>query len=104
MAKRRRKTKIPHASGGVGSSVVALLDIIAASALVGWAYMEGGAADIYLGAAGFMAAMVCIIGLIWGIKSFYEEDRRHVLSVIGTFFNAVVLLGYMWIFSIGVTV
>lgn len=107
MAKKNKRHKIkknPHAAGGVGSSIFALIDILLAAGLITWSYLEGGKAGIYLGAAGFMGAMICIIGLIQGIRSFHEEDRRHVFSVIGTFFNAAVLLGYMWVFSIGVLV
>lgn len=102
--KRHRSKKKPHASGGVSSSIIGLVGVLIAAALIAWAYVEGGKAGIYVGAAGFLAAMVCIIGLIFGIKSCYEVDRRHLFSVIGTFLNGALLLGYMWVYSIGALV
>lgn len=102
MRKRRYKFTDKNQSRlGIISSAVGILVIVLTSAMVAVAYMQSGQAGKFVAIPGFLALLLSIAGLYYGIRGTKEEDTYHLFPWLGCLMNGSVLAVYVLIYILG---
>lgn len=81
-----------HSKNGILSTVIA---VVAAALLVYSivnSVMAKGAAVMTMGFLGMVSFFLCIIGLVFGISGYFEEETHLLFKNTGTIGNGVLLL------------
>lgn len=105
MAKKRYKysfTKKRHTKGGVESSIFALISCLLFLASSVCSLVFGGRGGLYLGAMGFVAIGLSVIGFVLGLRSFSEENRDFLYSKVGSVANGVLMVIWLALFLVGI--
>ena len=89
---RYRFTDKNNTTGGIVSSLLAVVGLCLFVVGVIISYKEKGNAGIIVGALGTVAFIQSCIGMIIGLKSFKEKDKFYLFSWIGVIVN-----GIMWL-------
>lgn len=101
---RKRKYKFTDKNQsrlGIISSAVGVLVVVLTSAMVAVAYMQSGQAGKFVAIPGFLALLLSIAGLYYGIRGTKEEDTYHLFSWLGCLMNGLVLAVYVLIYILG---
>lgn len=108
MAKRYRYAfaQQKQAKDGIFSVVLAgvsfllfLVNILISFLFEGKTSVVAGA---IVGGISIFAILLSAYGFVWGVKSFSEENRGHVASLIGAVANGIITVGWLALFLFGV--
>lgn len=91
-----------HAKCGLISTFLACISLIIFFALIYVSYLNKGNGGIYIGSIGLTAFIISIIGLIFGIMGFKEEDAYYLFCKIGSLLNMLVMFIWVCIFLVGI--
>lgn len=95
-------TNKKHAKGGTISTFLACISLVIFFALIYVSYLNKGNGGIYIGSIGLTAFIISIIGLVFGIMGFKEEDVYYLFCKIGSFLNMLMMLIWACIFLVGI--
>lgn len=101
----RRKYKFTdksQSSGGIFSTVLAVMAIAVFVTAVWKSFQMNGEAGPEIGLMGMITLFLAGIGLAVGVKSFQEEEIFFLFSWIGTILSAIMLVGMCLVFVVGI--
>lgn len=102
MAKRGYKfTDKKHTRQGIASSLLGFIALILLIAGILMAYRMFGAAGPYVGFMGFLSLVFSVMGFVFGIRGFHEDEVYYLFSKIGVGLNGILFVLWMLIFIIG---
>lgn len=78
--------------GGILSSVLALIALAVLGYSVYLSFMARGEGMAQVGAYGLLALVLSFFGIIFGLLSYREQDKRYGASFFGTFTNGIILV------------
>ena len=105
--RKRRKNrkygqaKLKHSKRGIMSCVLSGLVLIMLISMLAKAYISRGEAAPFIGALGFLSAILAGCGLYTGIRGFKEREKDYLTCRIGTACSAAFILGFILIFCRG---
>lgn len=91
-----------HARGGLVSTVLGCISLVIFLALVYVSFRYEGNGGIYIGSIGLTGLILSIMGLIFGIMGFKEEDSYSLFSKIGSIINTLIILIWACIYLVGI--
>lgn len=91
-----------HAKGGVISTVLGCISLLVFVILIYVSFRHGGNGGIYIGSIGLTGFIISVMGLIFGIMGFKEEDTYSLFSRIGSIWNMIIILVWVCIYLVGV--
>lgn len=101
---RKRKYKFTdknQSRWGIISSVIGVLVISMTIGMVAVAYVQSGQAGKFVAIPGFLALLLSVVGLFYGIRGTKEEDAYHLFPWLGCLMNGLVLAVYVLIYILG---
>lgn len=102
MAKRSYKfTDKKHTRQGMVSSFLGFTALVLLVAGLLMAYRRFGTAGPYVGLMGFLSLIFSMMGFVFGIRGFQEEEVYYLFSKIGVGLNGVLFILWMLIFIAG---
>lgn len=90
-----------HSVRGFISAILGVLSAAILGVVLYVSFLQKGNAGLIIGVIGLLSILITIIGLIIGIRSFFEEDKYYLTSKIGTTINTVILICWFYIIIIG---
>lgn len=81
------------------SFLLFLMDILISFLCEGKTPVTAGA---IVGGISIFAILLSAYGFVWGVKSFSEENRSHIASLIGAVTNGMITVGWLALFLFGV--
>lgn len=90
-----------NTKGGIIATILASVSLIMLIAGIVVSFMNEGNAGLIVGAFGIGAFIFTTVGLIIGLRSFYEKDKFYIFSWIGTISNAVLWIAMCCIIAKG---
>lgn len=91
-----------HAKGGLISTVLACISLLIFVVLIYVSFLHGGNGGIYIGSIGLTGLITSVMGLVFGIMGFKEEDTYSLFSKIGSICNMVIILVWVCIYLVGI--
>ncbi len=91
-----------HTIGGVMSTTMGILAIIALIVAIVISYKNEGRAGIVVGNIAFFSLMLSFFGTIIGLLSFKEQDKYYYFSYAGSLGCGILTIFYIGIIMIGV--
>lgn len=85
-------TNKDHPKKGIMSFILGILSIVTYVTAVYLSYLGGGESSERYGAAGVLASVFMLVGLVLGISSLMEKDRFKLFPVLGIIFNVIAFL------------
>lgn len=89
---RLRFSDKEYTIGGVLSAVLAIIALIILGYSIYLSFMAGGEGRTEVGAYGLLAMVLSFFGIIFGLLSYKEQDKRYGVSFFGTFTNGIILI------------
>ena len=91
-----KKTKLrfsykEYTIGGVLSSALAVFSLLALGYSILLSFRARGEGSMQVGAYGLLALVLSLFGLIFGLLSYKEQDKRYGVSFFGTFINGIII-------------
>ncbi|MCF0132518.1 MAG: hypothetical protein HUJ72_01485 [Blautia sp.] len=103
MAKRYRyefaRTKEAE-KGKLAIGVAAASFLLFIAAVITAALLNGKYGYI-VGGIAFFAVLLAAYGFVMGLASFYEENRKHKTSIVGSLLNGIILVAWIGLFIYG---
>lgn len=87
-----RFTNKRYAREGIISSILGVLAVMCLTSGIFRSFEARGNGDSIVGLLGMGALLMSLAGLIFGIKSFRDEDKFYTFSKIGVFVCGVILI------------
>lgn len=92
-----KKTKLrfsykEYTIGGVLSSALAVISVIVLGYSIMLSFNARGEGSAQVGAYGLLALVLSLFGVIFGLLSYKEQDKRYGISFFGTFTNGVIFV------------
>ena len=88
---RLRFSDKEYTIGGVLSSALAVISFIVFGYSVSLSFRARGEGSQQVGAYGLLALILAVFGLIFGLFSYKEQDKRYGASFFGTFINGIIV-------------
>lgn len=102
LKKRRYKfTDKNQSRQGIISSVIGILALLLTAGVMAAAYMQNGQAGKIIAIPGFLALLISLAGLYYGIRGTREEDTYHLFPWLGCALNGIILAVYALIYVLG---
>lgn len=98
---RLRFSDKEYTIGGVLSAVLAIMALIILGYSIYLSFMAGGEGSTEVGAYGLLAMVLSFFGIIFGLLSYKEQDKRYGVSFFGTFTNGIILIMLVLFILIG---
>ncbi|MGN1187422.1 MAG: DUF6142 family protein [Lachnospiraceae bacterium] len=89
---RLRFSDKEYTIGGVLSSVLAIIALIVLGYSIYLSFMARGEGMTDVGAYGLLALVLSFFGVVFGLLSYKEQDKRYGTSFFGTFTNGIILI------------
>ena len=92
-----KKTKLrfsykEYTIGGVLSSALAVFSLLALGYSILLSFRARGEGSMQVGAYGLLALVLSLFGLIFGLLSYKDQDKRYGVSFFGTFINGIIIV------------
>ncbi len=92
-----KKTKLrfsykEYTIGGVLSSALAVISVIVLGYSIMLSFKARGEGSAQVGAYGLVSLVLSLFGVIFGLLSYKEQDKRYGISFFGTFTNGVIIV------------
>lgn len=92
-----KKTKLrfsykEYTIGGVLSSALAVISVIVLGYSIMLSFKARGEGSAQVGAYGLLSLVLSLFGVIFGLLSYKEQDKRYGISFFGTFTNGVIIV------------
>lgn len=92
-----KKTKLrfsdkEYTIGGVLSSVLAIIALMMLGYSIYLSFIAHGEGLTEVGAYGVLSMVLAFFGIIFGLLSYKEQDKRYGGSFFGTFTNGIILI------------
>lgn len=102
-----KKTKLrfsykEYTIGGVLSSVLAVASLLSLGYSIWLSFAARGEGSMQVGAYGLLALVLSFFGLIFGLLSYKEQDKRYGISFFGTFTNGVIIVMLILFILVGI--
>lgn len=102
MKKRRYKfTDKNQSRQGIISSVIGTLALLLTAGILAAAYMQSGRAGKIIAIPGFLALLLSLAGLYYGIRGVREEDTYRLFPWLGCIVNGIILAAYVMVYVLG---
>lgn len=102
MAKRSYKfTDKKHTRQGIASSLLGITALVLLGVGFFTAYRMAGEAGSAVGLMGFLSLICSVIGFVFGIRGFQEDEVYYLFSKLGVGLNGVLFILWMLIFIAG---
>ena len=88
--------------GGMLSSVLACLALAALVYSVALSFGARGEGSAQVGAYGLLSLVMSFFGLIFGLLSYKEQDKRYGGSFFGTFTNGIIIVVLIMFILVGI--
>lgn len=89
---RLRFSDKEYTIGGVLSSVLAIIALAVLGYSIYLSFMARGEGMTEVGAYGLLAMVLSFFGVVFGLLSYKEQDKRYGTSFFGTFTNGIILI------------
>lgn len=89
---RLRFSNKEYTVGGIVASTIAVLSLLILGYSVHLSFAARGMGTELVGALGLLAMILSLFGLIFGLLSYKEQDKRYGPSFFGTFTNGLILI------------
>lgn len=89
---RLRFSDKEYTIGGVLSSVLAIIALAVLGYSIYLSFMARGEGMTEVGAYGLLAIVLSFFGVVFGLLSYKEQDKRYGTSFFGTFTNGIILI------------
>ena len=102
-----KKTKLrfsykEYTIGGVLSSALALISILVLGHSILLSFRARGEGTMQVGAYGLLSLVLSVFGLIIGLLSYKEQDKRYGISFLGTFINGIIIVMLILFILVGI--
>lgn len=102
-----KKTKLrfsykEYTMGGVLSSALAVISLFVLGHSIMLSFKARGEGTMQVGAYGLLSLVLSIFGLIIGILSYKEQDKRYGTSFFGTFTNGIIIVMLLLFILVGI--
>ncbi len=92
-----KKTKLrfsykEYTIGGVLSAALAVISVIVLGYSIMMSFKARGEGSAQVGAYGLVSLVLSFFGVIFGLLSYKEQDKRYGISFFGTFTNGVIIV------------
>lgn len=102
--KRRYKFTVKNQSrAGIRSGVLGVISLLLTGGMVVSAYLEYGQAGKQIAVFGFVALLLALLGLYYGIRGLGEEDTYKGIPYAGCICNGLVLMAFAGIYISGIS-
>ena len=98
---RLRFSDKEYTIGGVLSSALAVISFIVFGYSVSLSFRARGEGSQQVGAYGLLALILAVFGLIFGLFSYKEQDKRYGASFFGTFINGIIVVILVLVILVG---
>ncbi len=89
---RLRFSDKEYTIGGVLSSALAIIALAVLGYSIYLSFMARGEGMTEVGAYGLLAMVLSFFGVVFGLLSYKEQDKRYGTSFFGTFTNGIILI------------
>ena len=102
-----KKTKLrfsykEYTMGGILSSALAIISLLSLGHSIMLSFRARGEGTMQVGAYGLLSLVLSIFGLIIGILSYKEQDKRYGTSFFGTFTNGIIIVMLLLFILVGI--
>ena len=102
-----KKTKLrfsykEYTIGGVLSSMLACISLFVLGHSILLSFNARGEGTMRVGAYGFLSLVLSLFGLVFGILSYKEQDKRYGISFFGTFTNGIIIVLLILFILVGI--
>ena len=101
MKRRYKFTDKNQSRLGMLSCAAWTVSLLLTGGVVAAAYMEYGQAGKFIAVLGFLAILLSLAGMYYGIRGLMEEDTYQLFPYLGCVQNGVVLTAYVMVYILG---
>ena len=101
MKRRYKFTDKNQSRLGMLSGAAGLGALLLTGGVVAAAYMEYGQAGKIVAVLGFLALLLALAGMYYGVRGLMEEDTYQLFPYLGCVLNGVTLTMYVMIYMLG---
>ncbi|MBS6397365.1 MAG: hypothetical protein KH452_09495 [Clostridiales bacterium] len=101
---RKRKYKFTdrnQSRPGIISSLIGAAACLLTAGVLAAAYVQSGQAGKFIAVLGFIALLLSIAGIYYGVLGMKEEDVYRLFPYLGCGVNGLVLAAYMMVYVLG---
>lgn len=90
-----------HPTSAIISVLFAAISIVTIFALCIYSGLQGGIGTLFMGLIGIIALFLSIAGFILAVISFKKNEIHYRFPVLGLFFNGVMMVGLIILYTLG---